>query len=130
TSTGSLLLARADVLHDQRCTIHWENAASLREEFPLLQVTGELDELDTRVITCSGGVAGLDMMLQRIRIAHGDQLARAVSEQCIHPDIRPSYDAQRMALGTRWNTTNSRLLDAVSLMQTHLENRLSSAELA
>src|SRR5699024_7015147 len=71
TSTGSLLLARAGVLHDQRCTIHWENAASLREEFPLLQVTGELYELDTRVITCSGGVAGLDMMLQVIRMAHG-----------------------------------------------------------
>lgn len=130
TSTGSLLLARAGVLHDQRCTIHWENAASLHEQFPLLQVTGELYELDTRVITCSGGVAGLDMTLQLIRMGHGDELARAVSEQCIHPGIRPSYGAQRMALETRWNITNGRLLDALSLMQSHLEKRLSSAELA
>lgn len=130
TSTGSLLLARAGVLHDQRCTIHWENAAGLREQFPLLQVTGELYELDARVITCSGGVAGLDMMLQLIRMAHGDELANAVSEQCIHPSIRPPHAAQRMALASRWHITSSKLLDAVSLMQSHLEDCLTSAETA
>lgn len=130
TSTGSLLLARAGVLHDQSCTIHWESAASLHEQFPLLKVTGELYELDTRIITCSGGVAGLDMMLQLIRMARGDDLARAVAEQCIHPSIRPPYDAQRMALETRWNITNRRLLDALSWMQSHMEKRLSTTELA
>lgn len=130
TSTGSLLLARAGILRDQRCTIHWENAAGLREQFPLLQVTGELYELDARIITCSGGVAGLDMMLQLIRLAHGDELANAVSEQCIHPSIRPPHAAQRMALASRWHITNSKLLDAVNLMQTHLEDRLTSAEIA
>lgn len=130
TSTGSLLLARAGILHDQRCTIHWENATSLRERFPLLDVTGELYELDTHVITCSGGVAGLDMMLQLIRETHGDELANAVSEQCIHPSIRPPYAAQRMALASRWHINNSKLLDAVRLMQSHLEDRLTSAEIA
>lgn len=130
TSTGSLLLARAGVLRDQPCTIHWENAASLREEFPRLRVTGELYELDERVITCSGGVAGLDMMLQLIRLDHGDELANAVAEQCIHPRIRPAHAAQRMALGRRWHITNASLLDAVNLMQTHLEDTLTTSEIA
>ena len=46
TSTGSLLLAKAGILKNQRCTIHWENQDSLSEQFPDLQVTGELYEID------------------------------------------------------------------------------------
>ena len=32
--TGSYLLARAGLLDGYKCTIHWENIASVREEFP------------------------------------------------------------------------------------------------
>ena len=35
--TGSYLLAKSGVLNDHRCTIHWENMGSLREEFPRLK---------------------------------------------------------------------------------------------
>lgn len=130
TSTGSLLLARAGLLRDERCTIHWENADSLREEFPRLRVSGELYELEERVITCSGGMAGLDMMLQLIRMSHGDALANSVAEQCIHPSIRPAHAAQRMPPESRWHITSPRLLNAVALMQSHLEDTLSTGKIA
>lgn len=130
TSTGTLLLARTGILHDQRCTIHWENAGGLREQFPLLQVSDELYELDAKVITCSGGVAGLDMMLQLIRSAHGDALSRAVAEQCIHPSIRSPHAPQRMALESRWYITSHKLVDAVSVMQSHLGQPLTCAAIA
>ena len=55
TSTGSLLLARAKLLNQSPCTIHWENIDSFKEEFPLLNITGELYEMDTDFMTCSGG---------------------------------------------------------------------------
>ena len=37
--TGSYALAAAGLLDGYRCTIHWENLASMREEFPKLQLS-------------------------------------------------------------------------------------------
>ena len=72
--TGSYLLAKADLLNGYRSTIHWENMASVREEFPGLIVSSELFEIDRDRYTCSGGVAPLDMMLHLI----GQQLLNLV----------------------------------------------------
>jgi transcriptional regulator GlxA family with amidase domain len=130
TSTGSLLLARAGVLRQHSCTIHWENQESLQEEFPDLRVTGELYEMDDRIITCSGGLAGLDMMLQLIALKHGEALANAVAEQCIHPSIRPAHDSQRMAIQTRLNIHHPRLIRAIEVMRSHLEEILSCHQVA
>ena len=41
--TGSYLLARAGLLDGYKCTIHWENIASVREEFPHAQFGGHHD---------------------------------------------------------------------------------------
>ena len=46
--TGTYLLARGDFLNDHRCTIHWENLAAAREEFPHLVISPELYEIDRR----------------------------------------------------------------------------------
>ncbi|RMD62405.1 MAG: AraC family transcriptional regulator, partial [Alphaproteobacteria bacterium] len=67
-STASLLLARAGLLDGYRCTIHWENLASLREEYPDLDLTPEVFEIDRKRFTCSGGTAALDMMLALIAL--------------------------------------------------------------
>ncbi|WP_440995203.1 GlxA family transcriptional regulator [Arhodomonas sp. SL1] len=130
TSTGSLLLARAGLLQDRRCTIHWENADSLREEFPRVQVTNELYEADHNLLTCSGGVAGLDMMLDLIARDHGEALANAVAEQAIHPSIRPAHAAQRMSLERKHRIRHPRLLQAVEVMRQHLDEPLTTAEIA
>src|SRR3546814_20812337 len=45
-STGSYLLAWAGLLDGFRCTVHWENLDAFREDFPDLDITGELFEID------------------------------------------------------------------------------------
>lgn len=130
TSTGCLLLARAGILNGRRCTIHWENTDSLQEEYPRLHVTSELYERDEGLWTCSGGVAGLDMMLQIIAADHDEALAKAVAEQCIHPSIRPAHTTQRMSLQHRHHITHPRLLQAVEVMRGHLEEPLACAGIA
>jgi len=130
TSTGSLLLARAKLLHQSPCTIHWENIDSFKEEFPLLNITGELYEMDTHFMTCSGGLSGLDMMLQLITQQHGLQLAKDVAEQCIHPSIRDAHTHQRMATQTRLSIHHPGLIKAIELMQSHTEEPLPLAQLA
>ncbi len=129
TSTGSLLLARAGLLKGHTCTIHWENRESMQEEFPSLNVSGELYEIDGRISTCSGGLAGLDMILQIIALQHGEALANDVAEQCIHPHIRPAHEKQRMKFQLRYHANHPRLVQALELMRENLEEVLTCEEI-
>lgn len=130
TSVGALFLARAGLLDGYRFTLHWENLEGFREEFPTLNATQELYEIDGRRLTCSGGSAGLDMMMNLIGQRHGQALASAVAEQCIHPEIRKSQASQRLSLRMRLDISHPRLLSAIECMERHLEDTLDSAQLA
>jgi transcriptional regulator GlxA family with amidase domain len=96
--TGSYLLARAGLLDGYRCTIHWENIASLREDFPEVVVTDDLFLIDRDRITCAGGQAAMDMMLKLIESRHGNKLVTHISEQFMCERIRSSDDRQRIPL--------------------------------
>jgi transcriptional regulator GlxA family with amidase domain len=128
--TGSYLLARAGLLDGYRCTIHWENMASMREEFPNAIVSQELFEIDRERYTCSGGTAPLDMMLNIISRHHGAQLAVAISEEFICERIRGRHDRQRVPLRLHLGTSQPKLMEAVALMEANLEEPMSLDELA
>lgn len=128
--TGSYLLARAGLLDGYRCTIHWENMASMREEFPTVVVSQELFEIDRDRYTCSGGTAPLDMMMNIITRHHGAQLAVAISEEFICERIRGRHDRQRVPLRLHLGTSQPKLMEAVALMEANLEEPMSLDELA
>ncbi|RTR02494.1 GlxA family transcriptional regulator [Halomonas nitroreducens] len=130
TSTGSILLARAGVLRHKRCTIHWEDQANLQEEYPDLLVTNELFEIEENILTCSGGTAGLDMMLSLIDRQQGSDLAKHIADQCIHPDIRPAHNKQRMSLEERLGVHNPALASAIHVMQSHIEDTINCEHIA
>jgi transcriptional regulator GlxA family with amidase domain len=129
-STGSYVLAKAGLLHGHRCTTHWENLASFREDWPDLEVTDQLFEADRCRFTCSGGTAALDLMLQLILLQHGPELSAGVSEQFLHPHLRSADDDQRMALRERLQTSHPRLLAAISTMHKNLEEPLPGKQIA
>lgn len=128
--TGAHVLARAGLLDGHRCTIHWENLPGFTEAFPEIEVTADLFEIDRNRFTCSGGTAALDLMLHRIALAHGEDLATRVSEQCILDRIRGPQDRQRMPLRLRLGVHHPKLLRAVELMEANIEEPLSQAALA
>ena len=64
--TGTYALARAGLLAGYACAIHWENMSALKEEFPDTRFLKELFVVDRDRVTCTGGVAPLDMMLNLI----------------------------------------------------------------
>jgi transcriptional regulator GlxA family with amidase domain len=130
TSVGPVFLARAGLLNQHRCTLHWENIDGLREELPGLNITRELYEIDGQRLTCSGGTANLDMMMHLIGQRHGYRLAAAVAEQCIHPEIRKSWASQRLSLRNRLDVANPHLIAAIECMELHLEDTLSCDQLA
>jgi transcriptional regulator GlxA family with amidase domain len=99
------------LLDGRRCALHWENLAAFGEQFPRVRTTTDIFVIDGSRYTCSGGTAGLDMMLQLITDRNGRALANDVSEQFIHPRIRGTQDRQRMAIQARLGVANQKLID-------------------
>ena len=128
--TGAYVLAKYGLLDGFRCTIHWENIPSFREEFPAINVTSDIFEIDRSRWTCAGGTAALDMMLRFIAEQGGVALARKVAEVSLHQEIRAGKNAQRHDLRYRLGTANDKLIEAVQVMESHIEDPLSCAQLA
>ena len=128
--TASYLLARAGLLDGYKCTIHWENIASMREEFPNTQFTDDLFQFDRDRITCAGGQASLDMMLKIITDKHGNKLAAHISEQVMCERIRGAEDRQRVPLHLHLGANQPKLTEAVTLMEANLEEPISLDELS
>ena len=128
--TGSYLLARAGLLDGYRCTIHWENIASLREEFPAVQVSDDLFVFDRDRISCAGGQSAMDMMLQLIHERHGSKLVTRISEQFMCERIRSSDDRQRVPLHLAIGSNQPKLTEAVTLMEANIEEPISLDELS
>ncbi|WP_349371240.1 GlxA family transcriptional regulator [Salinarimonas sp.] len=120
-STGAYLLARAGLLDGYRCTIHWENRPAFREEFPDLACSAAVFEIDRERLTCSGGTAAMDMMLQLIADRFGADHARFVANQFHHDRIRASADEQRGGAQEALALLPPKLRQAIALMQRQIE---------
>jgi transcriptional regulator GlxA family with amidase domain len=129
-STGTYLLARAGLLTGYRCTIHWENRSAFQEDFPGLECTNKIYEIDRDRLTCSGGTAAMDMMLHLIARQHGPALAAGVANQFHHERIRDEGEEQRGGRLEGLVQLPARVRQAVLLMQKHIENPLSLADIA
>lgn len=128
--TGSYALAAAGLLDGYRCTIHWENIASFREEFPKLNIASSLFVIDRDRYTCSGGISSIDLMLNLIASIHGHQLVQQISEQFTCDRVRTEKDAQRAPLKYLIGASQPRLVDAVTLMESNIEEPLTLDEVA
>ncbi|MBT7331319.1 MAG: GlxA family transcriptional regulator [Oceanospirillaceae bacterium] len=128
--TASYLLAKSGLLNGTRATIHWENLMAFKEVFRCVDVVDELYEIDGRRFTCSGGLAGLDMMLYLIQCQHGHELSLTVSDELIYSHMREGKAPQRMTSALRLGTNNRKLLTVIAAMENHLEEPLSIPQLA
>ncbi|MCP4880073.1 MAG: GlxA family transcriptional regulator [Gammaproteobacteria bacterium] len=130
TSGGTIILAMSGLLGDETWTTHWEFIDGFKEKYPKLNITSDIYEFDGQRMSCSGGTAALDMMLQLITFQHGTELANKVAAQCIHPDIRPAHEQQRIALGARVSMKHPRLAKAIQVMKKHIEEPISCQQVA
>ena len=101
--TGSYLLARAGLLDGYKCTIHWENIASLREEFPEVLVSDDLFMIDRDRITSAGGQASMDMMLKLISDRHGNKMVRTFPNSSCASEFAARMIASVFPCTWRWD---------------------------
>ena len=129
-SGGPYILARAGLLGDCRCTVHWAHIPAFEEAFPKLRVSRTLFEIDRGRLTCAGGIAALDMMHALIGAEHGHALAAAVSDWFLHGHVREGGGPQRMTLRERYDVRHPKLVLALERMERSLDRRLDRGELA
>jgi transcriptional regulator GlxA family with amidase domain len=123
--TGAYALARAGLLDGYRCTIHWEELENFAREFPHLQVTADLLEVDRDRMTCPGGTASLDMIFHIVEQQHGRDLAWQIADEFIQHRVRSPHDPQRLSPESRTPISDQRLIAAVAAMEKNLEDPLS-----
>ena len=128
--TASQILAKAGLLDNKKCTIHWENRDSFLEEFPDHLLTSSIYTVDGNRYTAAGGVASADLVLHLIGKEFGSDLANSVADQMIHTSIRTEKHSQRLSMQTRIGVRHPKLAAVLELMEQSLEEPQSPSKLA
>ncbi|MGI9476334.1 MAG: GlxA family transcriptional regulator [Hyphomicrobiaceae bacterium] len=128
--TGTYVLAKAGLIDNHRCTIHWENLASLVQDFPDLDVSQDLFEIDRNRFTSAGGTAATDMMLSILASDYNPDLAAHATDLLVYHRIREGTERQRMDLRNRLGVSHPKLLAVIQRMEETVENPMTCAELA
>ncbi len=133
--TGSYALAKAGLLDGYKCTIHWENMASLCEQFSGIHFMEELFVIDRNRCTCAGGTAPLDLMLAFVAARFskspiGKNLVAEISDQFMMVRARDSKDQQHIPVAARVGYSHKALVEVSALMEANIEEPLSLDELA
>lgn len=127
--TGAYTLARAGLLGGASPAVHWENRPAFRELFdvePLQQIY----VIGPRHFSCAGGEASVDMMLDLIGRDHGQKLADAVAEMCLHSRRRNASVAQKTIYPAAMAVRHPGIARVISVMKTNIATPLNQEELA
>jgi AraC family transcriptional regulator, glycine betaine-responsive activator len=128
--TGTFAMVKSGLLDGYQCTIHWENMAGLREQYQDVEFLEELFVIDRDRITCTGGIAPIDLMLALIKARFGKTLVAEISSQFILDRVRDSDDRQYIPLASRLGNGQQSLQKIAELMEANFEEPLSATELA
>lgn len=127
---GVVPLALTGLLDEHRCAVHWRLIDEFRERFPNISATSQLFEQDRGRLTSSGAQATTDLFLALLAEDHGQDLAALVAEDLIVERIRDASERQRVPLRNRLGSTHPKLTQAVILMESNIEEPLTTDEIA
>jgi AraC family carnitine catabolism transcriptional activator len=128
--TGVFTLAAAGLLDGYRVTLHWEAIPVFREQYPDIEVLEQLLVVDRNRLTCAGGMAAFDMMLDLIARRHGYALAQVVANGFVHEGPRRDDERQRRVPTETGAADRASMLGVIRTMEAHLDTPLSPPQLA
>jgi transcriptional regulator GlxA family with amidase domain len=127
---GAFYLARAGLLDDYACTLHWRSQPAFVEAFPHISLRRTIYVIDRTRFTSAGGVGAFDMMLDIIERHHGEAMARRVAEWFVHDRMRASADREKLQLRLRTGIRSDLVLAAVARMEEKMERGETIAQIA
>jgi transcriptional regulator GlxA family with amidase domain len=122
---GAYLMARAGLLGDRPCTLHWQEHETFREQFPNQEISSAIYEISGNTFSCAGGTAAIDLMLQIISEQYGRDFAGSIAEQFINSGVRDGDINQRMRTQVRTGISDTRVLKAIEAMEANIEHPLA-----
>ena len=126
----SYIVARAGLLDGKSATIHWSWLNGFKENFDRVEVEESLFTLDSKVMTCSGGLAGVDLMLRLIEEINGSSFSGEIADQMLHHPIRSAASPQRSTMGRSTETMRPLLREAMTLIENNIEEPLTVPQIA
>ncbi len=117
--TGTLVLAEAGLLDGRRATLHWDEIALARKQYPGVVFTGALVEQAPRRLTGCGSLGTIDFASALIAVLAGQAVADAVMDLTIH-----GRNESKLAMA------NPALAAAVTLMSENIDAPLSVSDIA
>jgi AraC family carnitine catabolism transcriptional activator len=123
--TGTYILARTGLLQGYKATIHWHCHTAFKERFPGTELKDALYVVDRKRMTCAGGTAGLDMMLQEIRSRNGRKLALEVAGQLVYSPVRKADQKQKEVQSRQQSPAPPALQKAIEIMEQNIEKPLT-----
>ncbi|AFT84742.1 GlxA family transcriptional regulator [Paraburkholderia phenoliruptrix] len=120
--TGAYVLAKAGLLKGYTCAIHWEYLYAQAERFFEVGFEERVFRIDRDRLTCAGGIAPVDMMLDIVRRSLGSEIVAMISSQFSLNNIR-STDARQKT--TRYGSSRSLVSAITELMECNIETPLS-----
>lgn len=127
---GAFALAEAGLLKGHQVTLHWESVATFRDHYPDIDVTEQLFIWDRDRITCAGGNATLDLMLQLIAKAEGPALAQIIANAFVAEAPRAGATSQRNEAERIRRAEETPVGRVLHDMETHIAEPLSAQILA
>ncbi len=127
---GCYVVARAGLLASKEATTHWSWVNGFHESFDNIDVKEQVYTIDKRVITCAGGLAGIDLMLHLIETIHGAGISGEIADQMLLHSIRGETAPQRRTMGHGTATLPPVIREAISLIERNIEEPLSVPEVA
>lgn len=129
--TGSFVLAQAGVLDNTRCAVHAEHRGQLQTLFPdTIPVTDQLIVSDNNVFTCPGGSTALDLAFSLIRSRCGRARAVKSLTSLMVGKERAAKLAPDREYAYLFSCGNSKVEEALGIMENHLSSPFSIKELA
>jgi len=127
---GVLWLALAGVMAGVRVALPWALYGDTESITDRAILTQHLIELDGRHLSCCGGAASIDFALTLVEHLCGATVQAAIKENLCIERVRSHDERQRIALQARFGALQPRLSEAVTLMETNIEEPLSTDDIA
>jgi len=126
---GTYIFARAGLLNNRRATTHWSFFAGFAENFPMVEAREQMFTIDKNIMTCAGGMAGIDLMLHRIASDHDEDLANEVATQMLHQFRCEEHFPQRPHSNMTVSDTHPIIRKVTHILENRIEENITIPEL-
>lgn len=127
---GGWLLARAGLLNGRTATTHWEDFEDFAQKHPEIDVIPDRYVVDGKYFTTGGASPTVDFMLHLFRSRRGIAFAMEVASAFIYDEAHSPTDAQSIVSLGRLHNVEPRVVDAIKIMEAHIDDPLPIANIA